>query len=300
MKPAGSGLLEVNSGVSLRTSNHVADVMLPGGSFLSMDANTLVQIGLYENGIFVVQKTGRAWHRVKRGTHPEWFYTAQLPAMRVSAVGTEFSTSISTAKGGFNPSMCQVEKGKTSVTIPLQTTVNERGREMLEAKVFPMLRCPMPPEVPPAKGKLPAWPGEQGLSSSNRAKRAAQRVLDTWGGVRKEVVRECAGGQQVKASPKLYQARLINTPDGVAAEIRMVRQQTEGAPEFPLQVEAASVDLKDPWISRNRRLSAELDELDRLLAKKQIDDHEYRGRLFDVLHPGAGAPVTGQTVPGKR
>lgn len=85
-----SGSRSLTSGSFLKTGNGPADFILPGDSVLSLDANTEVQLGMYDNGILIVQHSGRAWHFVERQEGATYavrtaFYTA-------TAIGTGYLT----------------------------------------------------------------------------------------------------------------------------------------------------------------------------------------------------------------
>lgn len=78
------------SGSFLKTGNGPADILLADNSVLSLDANTEVQIGLFENGTLIVQRSGSAHHAVtpqagKRYVVKTRYFTAR-------AVGTEYRT----------------------------------------------------------------------------------------------------------------------------------------------------------------------------------------------------------------
>lgn len=78
------------SGSFLKTGNGPADILLADNSVLSLDANTEIQIGLYENGTLIVQRSGRALHAVT--PQPGKPYVVKTRYFTARAVGTEFRT----------------------------------------------------------------------------------------------------------------------------------------------------------------------------------------------------------------
>ncbi len=87
-----SGIASLTSGSFLRTGNGTADIVLPYGSVLSLDANTEIQVGMYRNGIMLVQRSGRAWHHVVE--REGMTYAVQLPYAVITAIGTIFHTYV--------------------------------------------------------------------------------------------------------------------------------------------------------------------------------------------------------------
>ena len=85
-----SGPRSMTSGSFLKTGNGPANFILPGDSVLSLDANTEVQLGMYDNGILIWQRSGRAWHFVERQEGKT--YAVRTPFYMAKAVGTEYRT----------------------------------------------------------------------------------------------------------------------------------------------------------------------------------------------------------------
>jgi len=86
------GSQSLTSGSFLKTAGGQADILLPDNSILSLDANTEVQLGMYENGTLVGQQSGQAWHYVEPREGAGYavrtrFYTA-------TAIGTEYRTRV--------------------------------------------------------------------------------------------------------------------------------------------------------------------------------------------------------------
>jgi hypothetical protein len=93
-----SGTQSLTSGSFLKTENGSADILLPNDTLLSLDANTEVQVGMYENGIIISQKNGRAYHCVE--TSQNWSHSVKTALYTATALGTEYRTIFNWPRNG--------------------------------------------------------------------------------------------------------------------------------------------------------------------------------------------------------
>lgn len=88
----GQGRASLTSGSFLKTGEGPADILFPEGTILCLDTHTEVQVGLYENGIWIYQLSGQAYHIVEPG--PDSVYVVQTSLYTAMATGTEYRTMI--------------------------------------------------------------------------------------------------------------------------------------------------------------------------------------------------------------
>ncbi len=88
----GSGTQTLVSGSFLKTGSGGADIILDDNSVLCLDAGTEVQVGMYQNGTLIVQRSGRAGHLVELREGAK--YAVRTPYYTARAVGTDFRTTL--------------------------------------------------------------------------------------------------------------------------------------------------------------------------------------------------------------
>ena len=201
------GSQSLTSGSFLMTAGGPADILLPDDSILSLDANTEVQLGMYQNGTLVGQVSGRAWHNVEPGEGAGYavrtrFYTA-------TAIGTEYQTSVNWPVEG----AVTVFWGEVRVV----AEVRYPGAAELDYSVYNFVpqgqKIIWPPD-PAASERLrtgdhESFHAEQGKSVGRRG---APPAADSWSSrnrTRSQVIRELGRRRRAgRMSPADYRQKL--------------------------------------------------------------------------------------------
>ena len=134
------GTASLTSGAFLKTGNGPANILFANDSVLCLDANTEVQVGLYENGIWICQYSGRAYHSHEPGENNLHIVQTSLYAVR--ALGTDYRTTVNSPVEG----AVTIEWGKVGVIFPREIIGGIDGPVVPEVRAFvPSGRKIVPP-----------------------------------------------------------------------------------------------------------------------------------------------------------
>ena len=124
------GTASLTSGAFLKTAGGPANILFANNTVLSMDANTEVEVGLYENGIWICQYSGRAYHSHEPGENNLHIVQTSLYAVR--ALGTDYRTTVNYPVEG----AVTIEWGKVGVIFPREIIGGIDGPVVPEVRAF--------------------------------------------------------------------------------------------------------------------------------------------------------------------
>lgn len=252
------GSQSLTSGSFLKTAGGQADILLPDNSILSLDANTEVQLGMYENGTLVGQQSGQAWHYVEPREGAGYavrtrFYTA-------TAIGTEYRTRVNWPVEG----AVTVFWGEVGVIG--EVTDSQTGeRSGYVYSLIPEGHKTIWPADPAASGRLrtgdhETFHAEQGKSVGQRGSPPAPDSWSSRNRTRSQIIREL--GRRRRAglmTPADYRQKL-GALLGIGPEV---------IPNEPLRVQGGL------WVGMN-----ESGVINFCIDRNQMDTIRFYGNMF--------------------
>jgi len=203
-----AGSQSLTSGSFLKTAGGQADILLPDNSILSLDVNTEVQLGMYENGTRVGQQSGQAWHFVE--PREDAGYAVRTRFYTATALGTEYLTRVNWPAEG----AVTVFWGEVGVMAEVRYPPETEENTHFVYEFVPDGYKTIWPADPAASGRLRAgdhetFHAEQGKSVGQRGSVPPQNSWSSRNRTRGQIIRELGRWRRAgRMSPADYRQKL--------------------------------------------------------------------------------------------